>query len=319
MQAGPEQLAERALPAGAYFRGAGAAAIIGAMSIQRTVVITGTSSGFGRLAAEAFAADGWKVYGTLRNVATRNAAAADALRAAGVTPVELEVTDDRSVEAAAKRILDESPVIDVLVNNAGQAFFGVTEAFTPEAVSRQLDINVVGPLRVNRAFLPAMRERKAGLIVYVSSVVGRIVLPFTGPYTASKFALEAFAEATAYELAPFGVDVAIVQPGAFTTSIGENITGADDAARIASYGDVPALAENVSAGLGAAAAERDAAEVARAILALANAPAGMRPLRTTVPADQATDMINAATAPVQRAVIEHFGLGVLLPKEPASA
>ncbi|MBV8748966.1 MAG: SDR family oxidoreductase [Candidatus Eremiobacteraeota bacterium] len=289
------------------------------MSIQRTAVITGTSSGFGRLAAEAFAADGWKVYGTLRNVATRNAAAAEALRAAGVTPVELDVTDDRSVEAAATRILGESPVVDVLVNNAGQAFFGVTEAFTPETVARQLDTNVLGPLRVNRAFLPAMRERKAGLVIYVSSIVGRLVVPFAGPYIASKFALEAFAETTAYELAPFGVDVAIVQPGAFTTSIAENITGADDAARVASYGDVPALAEKVSAGLGAAAAERDAADVARAILALANAPAGTRPLRTTVPADEATDAINATAASIQRAVLEHFGLGVLLPKETASA
>ena len=90
--------------------------------------------------------------------------------------------------------------------------FGFVEAFTPASAEAQFATNVFGPLRVNRAFLPGMRERKAGLIVYVSSVVGRVALPFGGIYTASKWALEALAEVSSYELAPFGVDIAIVQP-----------------------------------------------------------------------------------------------------------
>ena len=184
---------------------------------QRTAVVTGASSGFGRLTAQTLAADGWRVYATMRNAATKNAAAAAALRDAGISVVELDVTDDASVDAAAKTILAEAGAVDVLVNNAGTGHFGVEEAFTPSAVEAQFATNVIGPLRVNRAFLPSMREQKRGLIVYVSSVVGRIIIPFTGIYTASKWALEALAETSSYELAPFGIDVAIVEPGAYAT------------------------------------------------------------------------------------------------------
>jgi NAD(P)-dependent dehydrogenase (short-subunit alcohol dehydrogenase family) len=214
--------------------------------------------------------------------------------------------------------LGETGAPDVLVNNAGNAFFGMVEAFTPEAVERQFATNVVGPLRVNRAFLPAMRERKAGLIVYVSSIVGRLVLPLGGVYGASKFALEALAEASSYELAPFGIDVAIVQPGAYPTEISSKGSDADDAARTESYGSVvTTVASAIHSALAGVAQTRDSADVAHAIVALANAPAATRPLRTTVPADPATDAINNATAPVQRQVIEAIGLGDLLPKTTA--
>jgi len=284
------------------------------MAQQRIAVVTGASSGFGKLTVEALAADGWRVFGTMRNVATANAAPAAALRAAGAEVVELDVLSDASVDAAATTIL-AAGTPDVLVNNAGNAFFGLVEAFTPDAVERQYATNVVGPLRVNRAFLPAMRERKSGLIVYVSSVVGRFTLPFGGVYASSKWALEALAEVSSYELAPFGVDVAIVEPGAFPTEIGAKVTIADDDARTASYGDVAAtLSGAVNGALAAVAQTRDSADVANAIVRLANAPAGTRPLRTTVPADPATDAINAAVGPIQTGIISAFGLGDLLPK-----
>jgi NAD(P)-dependent dehydrogenase (short-subunit alcohol dehydrogenase family) len=141
---------------------------------QRTAVVTGTSSGFGRLTAQTLAAGGWRVYATMRNVAGRNAAAAAGLRSSGISVVELDVTNDASVDAAAKTILAEAGTIDVLVNNAGTGYFGIQEAFTPDAVEQQLATNVVGPLRVNRAFLPSMRKNKRGLIVYVSSGGGRV-------------------------------------------------------------------------------------------------------------------------------------------------
>jgi NAD(P)-dependent dehydrogenase (short-subunit alcohol dehydrogenase family) len=281
---------------------------------HRTAVVTGANSGFGRLTAQTLAADGWRVYATMRNTATRNATPAAELRNAGIAVVELDVTDDASVDSAAKTILAEAGAVDVLVNNAGTGFFGIAEAFTPAAAEQQFATNVIGPLRVNRAFLPAMRENKSGLVVYVSSGVGRIIIPFAGIYTASKWALEALAETASYELAPFGIDVAIVEPGAYATDIFSKIAGADDAARVASYGDLARYAEQVSAGLNETAQGRDPQEVADAILRLANAPAGERPLRTVVPANAAVDAINAATAPIQREVIESFGLAALLPK-----
>jgi len=288
------------------------------MSQQRTAVVTGAATGFGRLTAQAFAADGWRVYATMRGVATRNAEAAADLEKSGITAVELDVADDASVDAAAKLINAAGPV-DALINNAGAAFFGVQEAFTPAAAERQFATNVIGPLRVNRAFLPAMRERGSGLIVYVSSVVGRLALPFAGIYIQSKWALEAQAEVASYELAPFGIDVAIVQPGAYPTEIFGKGVAADDSARATAYAATAKYENGINAALAAAAEGRDPRDVAVAILKLANAPAGTRPLRTTVPEDPAAGAINAATAAVQRQVMEAFGLGDLLQKLPSHA
>jgi NAD(P)-dependent dehydrogenase (short-subunit alcohol dehydrogenase family) len=281
---------------------------------QRTAVVTGASSGFGRLTVQTLAADGWRVYATMRNVATTNAAAAADLKKAGISVVELDVTSDASVDAAAKTILSEAGAVDVLVNNAGTGFFGVEEAFTPAAVERQFATNVIGPLRVNRAFLPSMRERRSGLVVFVSSVVGRMIIPFGGIYTASKWALEALAETSSYELAPFDVEVAIVQPGAYDTEIFGKVTAADDTARVTAYGDVMKYSEQLNANLAAAAKERNPQEVADVILRLAKAPAGTRALRTVVPENPAIEAINNAVAPIQREIIKGSGMEALLPK-----
>jgi NAD(P)-dependent dehydrogenase (short-subunit alcohol dehydrogenase family) len=281
---------------------------------QRTAVVTGASSGFGRLTAQTLATDGWRVYATMRNVATTNAAAAAGLKKAGISVVELDVTSDASVDAAAKTILSEAGAVDVLVNNAGTGFFGIEEAFTPAAAEQQFATNVIGPLRVNRAFLPSMRERRNGLVVYVSSGVGRMIIPFAGIYTASKWALEALAETASYELAPFGVDVAIVEPGAYATDIFGKITGADDTARVTAYGDVVKYSEQLNEWLAASAKERDPQEVADAIVRLAKAPAGTRALRTVVPENPAVEAINNAVAPIQREIIKGSGMEALLPK-----
>jgi NAD(P)-dependent dehydrogenase (short-subunit alcohol dehydrogenase family) len=281
---------------------------------QRTAVVTGASSGFGRLTAQTLAAEGWRVYATMRNVATANAGPAADLKKAGTAVVELDVTSDASVDAAAQTILSEAGAVDVLVNNAGNGFFGVEEAFTPAAAERQFATNVFGPLRVNRAFLPSMRARRSGLVVYVSSVVGRMIIPFGGIYTASKWALEALAETSSYELAPFGVDVAIVQPGAYATEIFGKVTAADDTARTAEYGEILKYNEQLSAYLAESAKERDPQEVADAILRLVQLPAGTRPLRTVVPENAAIEAINDAVAPIQREIIKGAGMEALLPK-----
>jgi NAD(P)-dependent dehydrogenase (short-subunit alcohol dehydrogenase family) len=136
-------------------------------------------------------------------------------------------------------------------------------------------------------------------------------------YGASKFALEALAETSSYELAPFGIDVAVVEPGAFPTEIISSFVGPEDAARIAGYGPSAEAARERIDAISTAAQGRDPKEVALTILHLANAPAGTRPLRTTVPVNPAVDQINAAVAPIQRKVIENLGLAALLGKAPA--
>jgi NAD(P)-dependent dehydrogenase (short-subunit alcohol dehydrogenase family) len=273
---------------------------------QRTVVVTGASSGFGKLTAQAFAADGWRVYATMRNIGTTNAGSAADLRKGGINVVDLDVTSDASVDAAAKTILAEAGAVDVLVNNAGTGHFGYTEAFTPASVEAQFATNVFGPLRVNRAFLPSMRNQKRGLVVFVSSVVGRFASPFSGIYTSSKWALEALAETSSYELASFGVDVAIIEPGAFATEIFGKVVGPDDAERAAAYSSLDAANAAFSASLGEQAQSRNPQEVADAILHVANLPAGSRPLRTSVPANPGVDAINAAVAPIQREILASF-------------
>jgi NAD(P)-dependent dehydrogenase (short-subunit alcohol dehydrogenase family) len=287
------------------------------MSPSRVAVVTGTSTGFGYDTARLLAAAGYRVFGTMRDIAGRNAEPARNLTALGITPVEMDVTDQASVDRAAADILAAAGQVDVLVNNAGTAHMGVTEAHTPGSFERQLATNVIGPFRVSRAFLPSMRERKSGLVVFVSSVVGRIVIPFMGTYAASKWAVEALAESFSYELRPFGIDVAIVEPGAYATNIFNAMIAPDDGARLASYGDVAKTFDAIGAGLSASV--RDPIEVAEAIAALVALPAGTRPLRTPVPGESPAAAINAATAPIESAVLEAYGLGHLLPAASATA
>lgn len=283
------------------------------MSAPSVTVITGTSSGFGYDTARLLAAAGHRVYGTMRDIGGKSAEAARTLGALGVTAVEMEITDQASVDRGAAKILDAAGHVDVLINNAGASYMGPLEAFTPEALQRQLSLNIVGPFRVSRAFLPGMRAQRSGLVVFLSSGAGRLVVPFMAPYAASKWGLEALAEAFSYELHPFGVEVAIVEPGAFSTNIGNSRTGPDDATVLTSYGDVAKGAAQVGAGLAASA--RPAIEVAEAIAALVALPPGTRPLRTVVPAGAPTAAVNAATAPIQRAFLEAFGLNAYLPPE----
>jgi NAD(P)-dependent dehydrogenase (short-subunit alcohol dehydrogenase family) len=285
------------------------------MSETRTAVVTGTSTGFGYQIARKLARDGFTVFGTMRDIAGRNATASADLTALGITVVEADVTDRASVDRAAQTILAAAGHVDVLINNAGTAHFGIAEAFTPESLERQLATNVVGPQRVSRAFLPSMRERKSGLVVFVSSVVGRITLPLTGVYTASKWALEALAETMSYELRPFGVDIAIVEPGAYATNIFNAVVLADDSARNAAYGETAQLIDGLTQAMNGSAG--DPAEVSDAIVRLVHQPAGTRPLRTPVPAVSPASAVNAAVEPIQRSVLEAYGFGSLL--APATA
>jgi NAD(P)-dependent dehydrogenase (short-subunit alcohol dehydrogenase family) len=179
---------------------------------SQVVLVTGASSGIGAACAERLAADGHRVFGTTRS--------APPARPAGIEWLALDVRDDDSVARAVARVLGAAGRIDVLVNNAGSGIAGAVEDTTPADLLRQLDTNLLGPLRLVRAVAPHMRERGRGRIVQISSLAGRIGVPFQAAYAASKFALEGLSESLALELRPFGIDVVLVQPGDVRSGFG---------------------------------------------------------------------------------------------------
>lgn len=179
---------------------------------EQVAVITGASSGIGKAAAEALARRGFRVFAGIRL-----AEAGDTLRGAGITPVMLDVTSDEAVATAVQTVLGQAGRIDVLVNNAGYGQYGNLEDVELADAQRQFDINVFGLMRVTRAVLPAMRRQRSGRIITISSVAGRMSTPFAGWYSASKHAVEALSDALRLEVAPFGIQVTVVQPAAIKT------------------------------------------------------------------------------------------------------
>jgi NAD(P)-dependent dehydrogenase (short-subunit alcohol dehydrogenase family) len=263
------------------------------------ILVTGTSSGFGRLTAESLARAGHTVFATMRDTAGRNAAAAQALAAIpNVHVLEMDVTSDASVDTAMAAIAARGPLHGV-VNNAGRFSMGVQEAFTLDEVKSLFETNVFGVLRVNRAALPHLRKQRGGAIVNLSSIVGRFSLPTLGTYAATKFAVEALAEAQRDELKGLGIDVTLVQPGAFPTEVGNNGLYAADAARAEAYGPVAQIPQKMGEGLaqlfGSPMAPKPQ-DVADAIVEIFATPAGQRPARV---------LVDALTGGPVRALNEH--------------
>jgi NAD(P)-dependent dehydrogenase (short-subunit alcohol dehydrogenase family) len=183
-------------------------------------VVTGANSGIGRAIAVHLAAKGLTVYGTVRSAdkaAKLEAMAADA--GTSVRLVELDVADAASVDAGFAAVHDEAGRVDVLVNNAGVGGNGVVEEVPIERYAEVFDVNVLGALRCLKAVLPGMRRRRSGAIVNITSVAGRIAAIAQAPYVASKWAFEGVSEELAHELAPFGIRVAIVEPGVTKSAI----------------------------------------------------------------------------------------------------
>jgi NADP-dependent 3-hydroxy acid dehydrogenase YdfG len=187
------------------------------MSTAKNILVTGASSGIGEATARGLSSAGHHVVATARRV-DRLRQLAD--NSQNVVTVAMDVTDPQSV----RRAVIEAGPIDVLVNNAGFAAVGPIETIDFDEARRQFDVNVFGLLDVTRAVLPQMRERRRGRIVNISSVVGRTTFPGTGIYGASKYAVEALSDAMRAELAPFGIDVAIIEPSFVRTEITENPT-----------------------------------------------------------------------------------------------
>ncbi|MGA0784284.1 MAG: SDR family NAD(P)-dependent oxidoreductase, partial [Ilumatobacteraceae bacterium] len=194
---------------------------------SQIAVITGANSGIGRATALAFAQAGYHVFGTVRGLAKAEklvTKARDMNVAERLTLVEMDVGDSTSVTAGFARIFAATPHIDVLVNNAGVGGNAVTEECPIDTYTEVFNINHNGSVRCIQAVLPSMRERRSGAIINVSSVVGRITAIAQSPYYVSKWAVEGMSEGLAHELAPFGIRVAIVEPGITRSSIfGKNI------------------------------------------------------------------------------------------------
>ncbi|WP_018257877.1 SDR family oxidoreductase [Halomicrobium katesii] len=184
--------------------------------MTKTALITGASSGIGRATAEAFLADDWQVWATARNEADM-AGLADS----GAKTAELDVTNARECERVVETVVGAEGRIDCLVNNAGYGQYGPLEDVTTAQLHEQFDVNVYGPHRLTRAVLPHMRDREDGTIVNVSSVNGRIATPGAGAYAGSKFALEAMSDSLRAEVADFGVDVVLVEPGPVETNFAD--------------------------------------------------------------------------------------------------
>ena len=253
----------------------------------QNVLITGCSSGFGEVTARTLAAAGHHVFATMRDLAGRNAEAAERLRAwasehgGRLDVVEMDVAADGSVNAAVEAIMASGAQIDVVVNNAGIAAMGPIEAFDIEQMQALYNVNVFGPLRVDKAVLPSMRARRSGLLIHVSSTLGRVLPGRGGLYPASKWAVEGLAESLAYEIKPFGVDLAILEPGAFPTTAtarGLRAANADIAGEYAALAPPRLGSQPVSDDY----VLPDLQDVADAIARLIDLPQGQRPLRTVV-------------------------------------
>jgi NAD(P)-dependent dehydrogenase (short-subunit alcohol dehydrogenase family) len=192
------------------------------MTTSKNFLITGANSGFGLLMAQRFAGAGHKIHAGYRNPA--RVGALKALKEAGLSiePIQLDVRDPKSIGEAVA-FASQTAAIDVLINNAGYAVRCSVEDLTDQELADQLDTNVIGVLRMTRAVLPQMRARRSGAVVNISSIAGLVGVPYEGAYAASKHAVEALSEALWYEVAPFGVRVHVIEPGAFATGFVNNI------------------------------------------------------------------------------------------------
>jgi NAD(P)-dependent dehydrogenase (short-subunit alcohol dehydrogenase family) len=290
--------------------------------MNKVVLITGSSTGFGRTAAEALARRGYAVFASMRDISGRNSSHREALESLAKTEslplrvVEMDVSSDDSVSSATEKILKQTDRIDVVINNAGVAALGITEAYTIAQMQRLFEVNFFGVARVNRAVLPTMRRQRDGLLIHVSSAAGRVVAAYLGIYCASKFALEALADTYRFELAPFGVDSVIVEPGIHRTPILEAFQTPDDEQRAAEYRpdrDYAARVKGVFDAANAAPETPGPQQVVDAFIQLIEMTPGTRPFRTvpTAAMQPLLEPYNAAAAEMRQALAHAFNFSEL--------
>jgi len=278
----------------------------------KTILITGASSGFGRLTAEILSNSEHKVFAGFRSTDGRKKQVADELREKNIEILKLDVTDQDSVDSAIAQLLEKSNnELDVVVNNAGMASAGISEAFTPEQARQLFEVNVFGVQRVLRATLPVLRAKRRGLVINVGSILGRITLPFFGLYGASKYAVEAMSDSYRYELSQLGVDVVLVQPSAYPTNMYAAAQQPADEELRKTYGEVAEVPDKILktfVTLFQGENGPNPQDVATAIDKIVSTSAGNRPDRVVVGLPFGSDAVNKAVAPIQRGVIENLGL-----------
>ena len=281
---------------------------------MKKILITGCSSGFGFDSAKYLAVKGHYIFASMRNINGRNSEPAKQLRdfanlkGVKIDLIEMDVLLDESVNSA----LSQLPVMDVLINNAGLGFGGPVESFSAEECLDQLNLNIVGTLRVAKAVLPGMRAKKSGLIIQLSSVAGRCAFPAFGIYHASKWGLEGMSESMRYELAPLGIDVVLVEPGPFSTKFLDNIIIPDDEELKQAYQHVHDFYEGFKNQVKEIYEQGDSPTdpmlVVETFERLIDMPAGTRPLRNIVGLDFGAQSINDAVEPLRKTILESMDI-----------
>ena len=255
--------------------------------MNKRILVTGATGAMGFLMCKTLVENQHNVVGTTRSVSGKREAIAKELQSNGVQLVEMDVTDDASVNQGVEAAIQSLDGIDVVINNAGIGTIGIQEFYTIEDMHKVFDVNVYGVQRVMRATLPHLRQQGQGTIVHISSGIGRLTFPFYGTYCASKYALEAIAEGYRAELAGFGIESCIVEPGAMPTEFLDVMLQLQprDEARSHAYGDlihVPkASMEGLQQALQATPAQHPQ-KVVDAIVDLLAMPFGQKPFRTVV-------------------------------------
>ncbi|SDF78550.1 NADP-dependent 3-hydroxy acid dehydrogenase YdfG [Lentzea fradiae] len=295
---------------------------MGATPMDKVVVVTGASSGFGALTVRALALAGHTVYAGMRETGGRNAPAVAGLaefgdaNGADVHAVELDVQSQESADAAIATVIAEQGRLDVVVHNAGHMATGPAEAFTPEQYAALYDVNVLGTQRVNRAALPHLRGRRSGHVVWVGSSSTRGgTPPYLAPYFAAKAAMDALAVSYRAELLRFGIHTTIVVPGAFTSGTNHFAHSGSpaDTGRAAAYEELyPGLMEQVGARLAELEpAWADAGAVADAVVAAV--AARQPPFRVHVdPSSDGAEVVNAVADRVRAEFLRRAGLADLV-------
>ena len=301
--------------------------------MKNIIVITGASSGFGALAARALASAGHTVYASMRETAGRNAPQVKeveqyaAEHGVDLRAIELDVSSQKSCDAAIQEIISKDGRLDVLIHNAGHMVFGPAEAFTPEQLAELYDVNVLSTQRVNRAALPQLRKQKKGLVIWVSSSSSAGgTPPYLAPYFAAKAGMDALAVVYARELTRWGIETSIIVPGAFTggTNHFAHAGSPADKARAAEYeaGPYAGFADQVLKGFTSIVPpDADVSAVADAIVKVVDTPFGKRPFRVHLdPTQDGAEVVNAVSDRVRAELLRRIGLGdLLVPRDIASS
>ena len=286
---------------------------------NKVILVTGASSGFGKLIVELLTKSDFCVIATMRDINEKNSKVANEIDqlAKNVNVEELDVSCSNSVKKAITNTIKNYGQIDVLVNNAGIMNVGLAQGFTISQLEKQMNVNYIGVARIFKEVLPYMKEKNDGLFITISSIAGRIIFPFLSTYNPSKFAVEALAEIYRYELSPFKIDSVIIEPGPFPTNLIKNSPRPQDTECLKDYGELEGAAEKTMQSFKEFMKNNpdcDPNLIPKEVLKLINLPYGKRPLRTVCGLDYGVKKINNITEKHQLELLKQLGLSNLIPK-----